>query len=99
MNGVSGLCAVAASASLRLRCKVIVRECLDLGSVRTIEDGTRFAADLQADSIDMVSIAVAVEEEFGVCVPDDVAAGISTFGAMVAAVEALMSNQGDSENE
>ena len=99
MNGVSALCVVAEASALRLRCKVIVRECLNLGMGRNIEDQARFAADLNADSIDMVSIAVAIEEEFGVSVPDDLAASIQTFGQMVGAVEALMKNQGGSGNE
>jgi acyl carrier protein len=38
----------------------------------------KFADDLDADSLDLVELVMALEEEFGVSVPEDELEGIST---------------------
>lgn len=43
--------------------------------------------DLKADSLDMVQILIAVEEEFDIEVPDEDAQQIQNFGEFVAYVE------------
>jgi len=43
--------------------------------------------DLKADSLDMVQILIAIEEEFDIEVPDEDAQGIKNFGEFVAYVE------------
>ena len=43
--------------------------------------------DLGADSLDAVELVMAVEEEFGVEVPDDEAEGLTTVGAIIDYVE------------
>jgi acyl carrier protein len=40
----------------------------------------RFADDLDADSLDLVELVMALEEEFGVEVPEDELEGIKTVG-------------------
>ena len=40
----------------------------------------RFADDLDADSLDLVVLVMALEEEFGVEVPEDELEGIKTVG-------------------
>jgi acyl carrier protein len=40
----------------------------------------RFGEDLDADSLDLVELVMALEEEFGVAVPEDELEGIKTVG-------------------
>lgn len=42
-----------------------------------------FADDLDADSLDLVELVMALEEEFGIEIPDDAAETIQTFGDAV----------------
>ncbi len=43
--------------------------------------------DLGADSLDIVDLVMAIEEEFGVTIPDEAVAGIKTVGDIVKYVE------------
>ena len=43
-----------------------------------VTDGASFIDDLGADSLDIVELVMAFEEEFGVEIPDDAAEKIST---------------------
>lgn len=74
----------AAEAAIAKRCDRIVRRHLKLPS-DDILFSSRFVA-LGLDSLDMVTIAIEAEEEFGVAVSDDEAAGCATFGAFVALI-------------
>jgi acyl carrier protein len=40
----------------------------------------KFAEDLDADSLDLVELVMALEEEFGVSVPEEELEGITTVG-------------------
>ena len=42
-----------------------------------------FRDDLEADSLDLVELIMAFEEEFGIEIPDDAAETIQTFGDAV----------------
>ncbi len=46
----------------------------------SIEDGTRFKEDLEADSLDLVELVVELEDRYGIRIPDDQAARILTVG-------------------
>lgn len=61
------------------RARKIVAEhlCIEPGR---IESTSRFAADLNADSLDSVELALAFEEEFAIEVSDDDAVRIFTDG-------------------
>ena len=95
----AALCQLAEAAEIVRRCEAIVRRELGLGSVRAIDAGTRFADHLKADSLHMVSITMAVEEEFGIAVSDDEAAIIESFGDMVAAVGRLIKEGKNNERD
>jgi len=45
-----------------------------------IRDETRFKEDLEADSLDLVELTVELEDHYGIRIPDDQAAKISTVG-------------------
>lgn len=59
------------------RVKKIVVEHLGVESDKVSEDAS-FIDDLGADSLDIVELVMAFEEEFGVEIPDDAAEKIST---------------------
>jgi len=59
------------------RVKKIVVEHLGVDAAKVTEDAS-FIDDLGADSLDIVELVMAFEEEFGVEIPDDAAEKIST---------------------
>lgn len=58
---------------------------VDEGDV--VEDAS-FIDDLGADSLDIVELVMALEEEFGISIPDEEAESIKTVGDAVAFIEA-----------
>ena len=48
---------------------------------------TNLMKDLSADSLDAVEIIMAIEEEFGIEIPDEEAENFQTFGDLVKYVE------------
>ncbi|HET7437718.1 MAG TPA: phosphopantetheine-binding protein [Thermoanaerobaculia bacterium] len=46
--------------------------------------------DAGIDSLDSLTILFAIEEQFGISVPDDKARGMKTFGDMISVVEELL---------
>lgn len=59
------------------RVKKIVVEHLGVDEAKVV-DGANFIDDLGADSLDIVELVMAFEEEFGIEIPDDAAEKIST---------------------
>jgi len=57
----------------------IVIEHLGVDPVNVTQDAS-FIDDLDADSLDIVELVMAFEEEFGVEIPDDAAEKIATVG-------------------
>lgn len=49
-----------------------------------------FIDDLNADSLDMVELVMAMEQEFDVSIPDEVAEKVSTVGEAIEFVKNLM---------
>lgn len=52
-----------------------------------INANTNIAADLGADSLDLVEILMSLEEEFNVSIPDEAIPGIVTVGDLVKFIE------------
>ena len=50
---------------------------------RKISPGSRFREDLDADSLDIVALLIAVEERFGLRITDEEAAGLATVADAV----------------
>jgi len=57
--------------------KEVVAEQLDV-SIDEIKEDSKFVEDLGADSLDVVELVMALEEEFGVEIPDEDAEKIQT---------------------
>ncbi len=53
-----------------------------------INEDASFVDDLGADSLDIVELVMALEEEFGISIPDEEAENIKTVGDAVAFIEA-----------
>lgn len=69
-------------ASTEERVKNIVIELLGVDEDRVIPDA-RFREDLEADSLDLVELIMAFEEEFGGEITDEDAQSITTVGQAV----------------
>jgi acyl carrier protein len=62
--------------------KEVIVDQLNVEEEDVIEDAT-FVDDLGADSLDIVELVMALEETFGVSIPDEDAEGIKTVGDAV----------------
>jgi acyl carrier protein len=79
---VSALLAIAGRDAVAERCRRIVGDNLGmLGS--EFDERSRFDGRLDADSLDMVCIAMDLEDEFGIAIGDDEAERVETFGALI----------------
>ncbi|MCA2626625.1 MULTISPECIES: acyl carrier protein [unclassified Microcystis] len=64
------------------RVKRVVVEQLDVEPEKVTSEAS-FANDLEADSLDVVELVMALEEEFDIEIPDDAAEQIDTVGKAV----------------
>jgi len=53
-----------------------------------VNEEASFVDDLGADSLDIVELVMALEEEFGISIPDEEAESIKTVGDAVSFIEA-----------
>lgn len=60
----------------------IVEETLDVNGVKLTND-TRIIEDLEADSLDMVELIMAVEEAFDITIEDSEATSLLTIGQLI----------------
>jgi len=65
------------------RVKKVVVEQLEVEDPDTVIPEASFANDLQADSLDVVELVMALEEEFDIEIPDEAAEQIDTVGKAV----------------
>jgi acyl carrier protein len=65
------------------RVKKIVVEHLDVDDADKISESASFIDDLGADSLDIVELVMAFEEEFDIEIPDDAAEHIQKVGDAV----------------
>ena len=73
--------------SIESRVRKIVVEHLGVEEDKVTKDAS-FIDDLGADSLDIVELVMAFEEEFGVEIPDDAAEKITTVNDAIAYIEA-----------
>jgi acyl carrier protein len=67
--------------------KVVVVDRLSADEELVTEDAS-FVDDLGADSLDIVELVMALEEEFGISIPDEEAENIKTVGDAVGYIKA-----------
>lgn len=67
--------------------KSVVVDQLNVEEDEVVDDAS-FIDDLGADSLGIVELVMALEEEFGISIPDEDAEGIKTVGDAVAYVQA-----------
>jgi acyl carrier protein len=77
-------------ASTEDRVKKIVIELLGVDEGRVLPEA-RFREDLEADSLDLVELIMAFEEEFGGEITDEDAQKITTVGEAVSYIQSNMS--------
>ncbi len=77
-------------ASTEERVKKIVIELLGVDEDRVVPDA-RFREDLEADSLDLVELIMAFEEEFGGEITDEDAQSITTVGQAANYIDTHMS--------
>lgn len=53
----------------------------------SVTSETSFRGDLNADSLDIVELIMALEEEFGITVEDEDAESVETVGDLVSAIK------------
>jgi acyl carrier protein len=66
--------------------KAVIVEQLNVEEDDVVEDAS-FVDDLGADSLDIVELVMALEEEFGVSIPDEQAESIKTVGDAVSFIQ------------
>ena len=72
--------------SIADRIKDIIVEQLGVNADQ-INPGAKFIEDLGADSLDIVELIMALEEEFGTEIPDEEAEKLQTVGAVAKYIE------------
>lgn len=72
--------------SVAERVRAIVVEEMQVSESEVTESAT-FDGDLKLDSLEVVELLMALEDEFGVDIPEDEAAGIQTVGDAVRYLE------------
>ena len=65
----------------------IVSEQLSIDDVDTITLDTSLTEDLEADSLDAVEVIMALEDEFGIEIPDEEAEHFKTIGDICKFIE------------
>ena len=71
------------SAEIFDRVKKVVVDQLEVEDPGTVTPEASFANDLKADSLDVVELVMALEEEFDIEIPDEAAEQIDTVGKAV----------------
>lgn len=56
-----------------------------------VQEDARFKEDLDADSLDLVELVMALEEKFDISVPEDELEGVETIGQAVSLVSDKLS--------
>ncbi len=61
----------------------------------TTDENTRLRSDLGLNSFDFVNVAIELEREYGVKIPDATAANIRTVGELIDLVKALQAEKAE----
>lgn len=67
--------------------KNLIADQLDVADKDSITEGSSITDDLGADSLDVVDLVMALEDEFGVEIPEDEVENIKTVGDIIKYIE------------
>lgn len=67
--------------------KDLIADQLDVADKASITEGSSITDDLGADSLDVVDLVMALEDEFGVEIPEDEVENIKTVGDIIKYIE------------
>ena len=73
--------------------EIIIREVSHVKADK-ITPEAKFVDDLEMDSLDVVQVVMAIEEEFGIEVPDDAAEQLTTVQEAVTAIHEAVAAKG-----
>lgn len=79
--------------SIEERLKEIISDQLKV-DIEDIKPESSFVEDLNADSLDIVELIMAIEEEFGIEIPDEDASQITTVGDAVEYLKKVVGEKG-----
>ena len=79
------------SDTTALRVKEIIAENLGVDGAKVVESAS-FVDDLGADSLDMVEMVMALEEEFGLEIPDGEAEKLTTVSDVIGYIQNATAN-------
>jgi acyl carrier protein len=82
-----------ATPTITERVKKLVVQRLGVEEANVVPEAS-FTDDLRADSLDIVELVMALEEEFKLDIPEDVSEKLSTVGQAIAYIEAHMEGAG-----
>ncbi len=71
----------------------IIREQLDLGDDRKIDEQTSIVDDLGADSLEIIELVMKMEEDFEIEIEEEESKSIKTVGDIVKAVDAKLNSK------
>lgn len=77
----------AMTSDLKTKVLSIIMEQLEVSEADVKNENASFVNDLGADSLDNVELVMALEEEFGIEIPDEEAEKITTVGEAIQFVE------------
>ena len=67
--------------------KDLIADQLDVADKDSITEGSSITDDLGADSLDVVDLVLALEDEFGIEIPEDEVENIKTVGDIIKYIE------------
>ncbi len=67
--------------------KELIADQLDVADKESITEGSSITDDLGADSLDVVDLVMALEDEFGIEIPEDEVENIKTVGDIIKYIE------------
>lgn len=73
---------------IREKVKKIVANHLDIDESKVVDEAS-FLDDLKADSLDVVELVMAFEENFDIEIPDEVAEKVITVGDVITQIHAI----------
>jgi acyl carrier protein len=83
---------------IAIRVREVIAETLSLDTPIS-DDHVRLVEDLQVDSVDQVSIILALEDEFGGEIPDEQAQQVRTVADIIALVQSEMQVRAASQSD